>query len=638
MSAIWGIIDFNSKTIDTSYVSSMETLYQNYTYDRLDTTPIDHALFACYHQHLTPEAYHEVLPYHDTPHHILFTADCILDNREDLLPHFPELCEQTPDARLLFEAYLKWGKQLGDYVLGAFTFAAYHYEENYVTLWTDHMCHRSLYYRFDNNTLYFSTLLAPLAKATKADLCEKWITGCLATTSADMMVYKDLTPYEGILQINAAHTLTVSVDKLSETEYWSPLKLRSNLHFASKKEARQHFLSLFTDCIRSVLRSTGNTGCTLSSGLDSSSVACLTASLFQKEDRTLYSYTSVPLPGFSENTSRLTIADETPGVQTICRQYPNIRPAFLPCEGKDAFTELERLVPLLGYPMKSGHNLTWLDEIYRTAAQDNCKLMLKGQFGNSTISYGPALTVIYQKLCGLHPLEAYCIMTAFGKKYHVPRKKMLGFMAKEFCQKLLPPSLEEITALSAPVLLQKYNTMGALKKILRSSGGGQMDSRKQRLSFLFSPYSLTQLGMFDTAMGLLHGLLIRDPTKDKRIVEFCASLPVEYCLCDSLERGMIRAFMKGIVPDEILFDIYRRGLQSADYAYRSKLLWDGQKDAVLTCIRSSGLSHYADPKSLNTITDFMDNTPAAELTQQDFITTNVLYSCSLLLKDFSRKK
>lgn len=631
MSAIWGMIDFKNADVNDSYTSHMNAAYQNYTFDRLDTASVDHAFFACCHQHLTPEAYHEVLPFHDTVRNILFTADCILDNRTELLTHFPELCKQTPDARILYECYIKWGQKLGDFVLGAFTFAAYHYKESYVTLWTDHMCHRSLYYSFHDNILYFSTLLSPLAAATNAPVCEKWITGCLATTSADMMVYKDLSPYEGIFQVNAAHTLTFSANKLSSHEYWTPLNLRPNLHFASIEEARQHFLTLFTDCIRSVLRSTGNTGCTLSSGLDSSSVACLTASLFREKNQDLYSYTSVPLPGFSENNSRLHITDETPGVQTICRHYKNIRPTFLPCENKDAFTELERLVPLLGYPMKSGHNLTWLDEIYRTAARDNCKLMLKGQFGNSTISYGPALTVIYQKLCDMKLFAAYRIMTDFGKNYHVPRKKILGFMAKEFYQKMLTPSLKEVTSLSSPALLKKHNTMGALKKTLRSSGGGQMDSRKQRLSFLFSPYSLTQLGMFDTSMGLLHGLLIRDPTKDKRIVEFCASLPVEYCLCDSYERGMIRSFMKGIVPDEILFDIYRRGLQSADYAYRSQLLWKKQKDTILTCIRNSELPRYTNRELVNTLLDRMYSTPEKELTQQDFIKTNVLYSCSLFL-------
>ena len=632
MSAIWGLVNFNQNNPDTEFISRMESSYRAYTYDRPDTYAAEHAYFACLHQHLTPESCREQLPYHDEVRHILFTADCILDNRTELSSFFPELSAQATDAQLLYAAYLKWGSSLGNYVLGAFTFAAFHYTDCYVTLWTDHMCHRSLYYSIRNNTLYFSTLLAPLAKALRAPLSEKWMTGCLATTSADMMLYQDLSPYENICQMNAAHVLTISAGKLSAVEYWTPLKLRPNLHFTSKEDARQQFLSLFTECIRSVLRSTGNTGCTLSSGLDSSSVACVTASLFQTEQKTLYSYTSVPLPGFHEEVSALAIPDETPGVKKICAKYSNIHPTFVSCEQKDAFSELARLVPLLGYPMKSGHNLTWLDEIYQHAAGDNCKLMLKGQFGNSTISYGPALTVLYQKLCSMHPVEAYRIMKDFGKTYHVPRKKILGFMGKEFIHKLVPPSLDGVTSLTKPELQQKYGTNKTLKNLLRSSGGGQMDSRKQRLSFLFSPYALTQLGMFDTAMGMLHGLLIRDPSKDKRIVEFCASLPVEYYLLDSYERGMIRGFMKGIVPDDILFDLYRRGLQSADYAYRSRLLWDTQKETVLSSLCHPELLHYVDKDFLHSTVNRMKHTDPAELTQQDFITTNVLYSCSQLIQ------
>lgn len=632
MSAIWGIINLGNQRPDTAFVSRMEASYQPYKFDRLELLSTGHAVFACCHQHLTPEAKDEILPLHDTSRNILFTADCVIDNREELLPYFPELSLHSTDAQFLYSSYLKWGKHLGNYVLGAFTFSAYHYTENYVVLWTDHMCHRSLYYTFKNNVLCFSSLLAPLAKATHAPFCEKWLAGCLATTSADMMVYEDLSPYEDIFQMHAAHMVTVSPNKLSKCEYWSPLKLRPTLRFANQEEARGQFLSLFSDCIRSVLRSTENTGCTLSSGLDSSSVACLTAAMFQQENKSLCSYTSVPLAGFSEKSSSYEIPDETPGVQKICRKYPNIQPTFLPCENKDAFSELPRLVPLLGYPMKSGQNLTWLDEIYHKASLDGCKLMLKGQFGNSTISYGPALAVIYQKLCSLHPIAAYHIMTSFGKNYHVPRKKILECMAKEWIGKVVPPSINDITILTAPILLSEYKTLDALKRILRASGGGEMDSRKQRLSFLFSPYALNQLGMFDTAMGLIHGLLIRDPTKDKRIVEFCASLPVEYCLSGSMERGMIRTFMKEIVPEELLFDVHHRGLQSADYAYRSRLLWKEQKDAILTSISNPALAHYADAEQIASTMEFMKQAPVSEITLQDFIKTNVLYSCSLFLQ------
>lgn len=443
MSAIWGIIDFHHTLNVSSFASELKAFYNDYTYDRLETQALPHAFFACCHQHLTPEAAREALPFHDSKRNILFTADCILDNRTELFSDFPELLSDTPDGLLLYHAYLKWGRHLGDHVLGAFTFVAYHYAEGTATLWTDHMSHRSLYYTFRDHTLYFSTLAAPLAKALHAVPCEQWLAGCLATTSADMMLYEGLTPYETVYQVNAARTVSVNADGVSEREYWSPLKLRPTLHFTSMEDAQKKFLTVFTDCIRSVLRSTGNTGCTLSSGLDSSSVACLTASLFMPEQKTLYSYTSVPLASFSADSSADSsyhIYDETPGVTLLCKHYPNIRPAFLSCEGKDAFSELSRLVPLIGYPMKSGHNLTWLDAIYHRASADGCKLMLKGQFGNSTVSYGPALTVIYQKLCNLHPVQAYRIMTEFGKKYHVPRKTILRFMAKEFRGKFTSPS------------------------------------------------------------------------------------------------------------------------------------------------------------------------------------------------------
>lgn len=635
MSAIWGMIDFHNQTELENTTRIFADCYKNYKIDHISNMHFGNVAFGCGIQYLTVEAHNEVLPYFDEANEVLFTADCILDNREELLQQFSEYSAETGDSTLLYAAYRKWGTELGDHVLGAFTLAVYEHKLQKTYLFTDHMSNRSLFYYFKDGRFYFSTLLVPLASVCKANVNEKWLASCLLSVSADMMLFPKLTPFAGIIQQQAGCYLEITEHGIREQNYWSPLKLRETIHLSNQEEYRSLFVNTLSTCVVSALRSNGLTGCTLSGGLDSSSIACTAAPNLQRNGQALLSYTSIPLPDFPGAEDNYSIADESPYVRAICNMYPNIVPHFVSCPEKDAFTELPRLIPLLGYPMKSGHNLTWLNEIYETAASDGCKLMLKGQFGNSTISYGPALGTIYCQLSRLQLRKARQVMNGFCRRYHVPRKKLVQLLCKEYLSKLAPVNIPTEGILTNPKLTQKYKLIKVMKKTYKKSGGGQMDSRKQRLSFLFDPLSLMQLGMFDTAMGLIHGLLIRDPCKDKRIVELCCKLPAECNLAGYLERGMVRTYMQGIVPDCILNDIHHRGLQSADYSYRSRLLWHLHAEKILKSLSYPALSHYVNQTHMDTLMEELKNTSAENLTEQTLRRSNVLYSSSLFLQEWS---
>ena len=162
-----------------------------------------------------------------------------------------------------------------------------------------------------------------------------------------------------------------------------------------------------------------------------------------------------------------------------------------------------------------------------------------------------------------------------------------------------------------------------------------MDSRRQHLNFIINPVAQMQLGMFDTIMGLIYDLLIRDPSKDKRVVELCCRLPIECMLAGGMERGMVRTYMKGLVPNQILNDIHHRGIQSADYFYRCRLLWNTHRPQILDALSIPMLRYYVDHATLEKLITRIQNLSAEELTENDFLQANVLYSCALFLQLFS---
>ena len=140
-----------------------------------------------------------------------------------------------------------------------------------------------------------------------------------------------------------------------------------------------------------------------------------------------------------------------------------------------------------------------------------------------------------------------------------------------------------------------------------------------------------QLGMFDTVMSLIHGVLIRDPSKDKRIVELCCCLPVECGLAGYVERGMVRTYMKGIVPDSILNNLFRRGVQSADYEFRSKKIWHQTSSDIIASLQYQPLTNYVNTNFLSSLLYRVKTLNSDDLTFQDIRAANVLYSLSVFL-------
>jgi asparagine synthase (glutamine-hydrolysing) len=67
--------------------------------------------------------------------------------------------------------------------------------------------------------------------------------------------------------------------------------------------------------------------------------------------------------------------------------------------------------------------------------------------------------------------------------------------------------------------------------------------------------------------GAGFGMDVRDPTYDKRVMEFCLSIPDNQYAREGKDRWLIRRAMTGLMP-AIVLDEKRRGRQAADIGRR----------------------------------------------------------------------
>jgi asparagine synthase (glutamine-hydrolysing) len=88
--------------------------------------------------------------------------------------------------------------------------------------------------------------------------------------------------------------------------------------------------------------------------------------------------------------------------------------------------------------------------------------------------------------------------------------------------------------------------------------------------------------------GAAFDLEIRDPTLDKRLMEFCFGVPEEQYLCQGRDRMLMRRAMEGYLPDVVRLNT-RRGLQAADLGYRLTQ-HRSEMEESLTALRASPLA------------------------------------------------
>ena len=85
MSAIWGYIDYEAEP-SIKIEQTMQAVYrEKCKIDRYSFEKADRAVMGCGIQYITTESVSESLPIVDKDNKLIFTADCILDNREELI-------------------------------------------------------------------------------------------------------------------------------------------------------------------------------------------------------------------------------------------------------------------------------------------------------------------------------------------------------------------------------------------------------------------------------------------------------------------------------------------------------------------------------------------------------------------------
>lgn len=579
MSAIWGIIDLENREIDKGIFEKMKSPYKECMIDTFSEINRRYAFMGCGIQYFTKEDELTVVPVYEEKEHLLFTADVYLDNREEILLKLnikKQEWDKHADTELILESYKAWGEECLNYLEGSYAFVIYNDEKNEVICVADPTSSRCLYYYKNESRFYFSTLIKPILEAVedKISYNERWLVDFLAMESLATTTECVETPYKGIYKLEPGQCIIINQHHSKKIQYFNPLKGIKKLKLDSDEEYKKAFREVFISSVKECLRSREKTGILLSGGLDSTSIACLAAKQLEEHNQMLYSYTSVPEEGYVSDYDPYYIVNEKESVECTKAFTGNMISYYCDMKGKNAWDSIGRLLKILEVPYKAFQNMQWIYTCMMKAREDGCRIMLSGQYGNVTISYGGVDTYLPYLLRTGKAITFWNQLNVLCRKYHTGRKRIIG----DVLRSILPNCIVKIGQLNnhelkdsyvSRQLLRKYKVKWHFWKKNINFGRDVSISMKEVHQDMYMKTALSQIGEAETKLSLATGVLMKDPSRSKKIILFALSLPLKQFVRDGRGRRLIREYMKECMPEEILKKTAAsKGLQSADFGWR----------------------------------------------------------------------
>lgn len=613
MSAIWGIVSKENNVIQKK-AEDMYDVMQAFHIDRYDRILKGQVYFACGHQYFTKESLGDISPYYDEEKKIWYTGDCYLYNRCEVVKLIAQRegkktlqeYESMGDAFLSYRLYLHFGENFVSYLRGSFAMAIYDEKNMELFLYTDQLSRRYLAYYYDDDGICFASVYQPILSylgKEKTALQDEWIMAAYTDCSADTLKFPDKTVWKNVFQTEPGKYVKINLktQKRESITYWNPLETIREQKHKDDMLYKESFLKVFKDTVAQMLRGKDKTGIMLSGGLDSSAVAAMTAPILHQRGENLYSYTAIPLKDYPCRNDKYFAENEKEMIYLQKKMYPNIIPKFVDANGKNCFTRMEDYAQFFMEPVKPVLNMINVEEMFSSAAKDNCSILLSGQNGNATISYGNLLTYIHQKNVKGHFLQAYREVKAFGKRRKIGRKRILSVYFKTLSEQKTGGEKFGNDCLLRQEDIKKYHLDSLEKNIRKNRGYGLLDNKKQQKNFCFMPLLYSHMGFYDTYNSLKYGVLPLDPTLTKEMIELCFSMPIDCYVKGGKERRAVRDYMKGMVPEEILENHTMRGIQAADFAYRVNHDWDKIKDQVYDILNEPLLNQYLSVEKRNAL-------------------------------------
>ncbi len=536
---------------------------------------------------------------------LVVVADARLDNRRELMTALslrPEDNSELASADLIRAAYLEWGDQCTEHLLGDFAFAIWDARAKRLFCARDHFGVRPFYYSLSERALVFASEIKSILALDEIPLRVNETR--IADYLANIFLDNTSTFYDGVSRLPPGHTISVDGKTTKTRRYWALDRVEAPL-VGSSEELVAYFRETFYEAVRCRLPGDRPIGVLLSGGLDSSAIAGALMELLPTED-------PPRLHALSAVFETVTECDESEWVRAVldCGQA-----VWHPIHGDRVgpFSDIDAMLRHHDEPYE-GANLFMVWALYARAREVGIGVLMDGLDGDTTLSHGfghlhemamagrwislarqlrgvakthgaspwPMLWKLY-RLHALRPFMERSPWNLIGRAYGRAERAFRGSAATG------TTNATQAAPYIKPELARRTHLEERCQEWFEASPDRARTGAEEHYRAITGCLQPFALEVYDRTAAAFS---IETPHVfwDKRLIELSLALPAELKLHGGWSRVVLRRAMRGVLPEEVL---WRHG--KADFAANVRhALMSVQKDQVEKVIFDQDFESIAD--------------------------------------------
>ena len=500
----------------------------------------------------------------------LLVADARLDNRAELAEALavpPDRARTMADADFLLAAWERWEDGCFAHLLGDYAFALWDARERRLSLARDPFGGRPLHYHRGSGFIAFASMpkgLHALAEVPYGPDEER-----VAELLAMIPEEGSSSYFRGIHRVEPGQLAVLMKEGATRRSHWKPR--RELLRLPRAEDYAEALRERFDRAVAARLRGAeGSVAAHLSGGRDSGAVAATAARLLAASGGRVTGFTAVPRAGYDGPDPEGRFGDEGPVAARTAALHSNLEQVLVRTPDRDLLQGLDRAFFLYDRPLLNPCNQRWFDAINDAARERRHTILLTGQMGNMTISYSgmewlPDLAASGRWLRLLR--ECRALVRAGRMGWNGALFQAVGpWIPARVWQALSRLAGRAVTPPN------RYNALTAERRRALAldararEHGLDLPDRPRRDSWQTRLRVLRRFDPGNHHKGVLGGwgLDLRDPTCDRRLVEFCLSVPPEHFLAHGQPAALMARAFAELLPGEIL-EGRRKGLQAVDW-------------------------------------------------------------------------
>ncbi|WP_426110065.1 asparagine synthase (glutamine-hydrolyzing) [Massilia sp. PWRC2] len=450
--------------------------------------------------------------------------------------------DSDSDTEVILAAYDKWGEHCVDHFNGMWSFAIYDVKRHLIFCSRDRFGVKPFYYSDGPAQFVFGSEIKQVlragggtAVANMAMVRDFLVEGLHDHTSA--------TFFQGVHALKAGHNLVYRLDDhVSVETRWYSLFMREELPQMGAHAATSRFLQELKQSVRYRLRSDVKVGTCLSGGLDSSSIASLSSTLY-------HASSGLRFQAVHARASERAI-DES-GFARELADSCGIDLAVIEPSAADFTAAVDDVAWCQEEPF-AAPSIVMQFFVFKKAREIGCKVMLDGQGGDEVM-------LGYERYFAAH-LKSLARLAALRELWSIRNHASLSL--RDLLARLAYFSFApvRIGALRRRYAFVKDRYLADFPNI-RALAAATTDVRAMQKLEIES-FQLPHLLRYEDRNSMHHSVEARLPFLDYRLVETCYGIDSRLKIRQGWTKHILRVAMQGLAPATILWRTNKLGFEA----------------------------------------------------------------------------